>query len=221
MDNCIFCKKRILGEDGFVYETKNFYIKIGKGIICGGHCMIITKDHYKCMGDISEELIDEYLNLKKSLINFITKNFYRPFIVENGVFMQSVYHAHTHFIPRKSEYFEEVDLLEDIVNHSAKKNNIKLENIDNFRQVMDFFKEDEEYLYFEQDGVIKLLRSIKYENKKKEIIEDFSYRNFFDKLGLVGVRDWRFLTEEDLIVDNQKISKTSEMFKKFTQDTIV
>jgi diadenosine tetraphosphate (Ap4A) HIT family hydrolase len=215
MGNCIFCKEISLGVDGVVYETKNFYIKIGKAIICDGHCMIITKDHYACMGAIGEELVDEYVNLKDRLIDFVTKQFYKPFIVEHGVFMQSVYHAHIHFIPRKSEYFEEVDLLRDMIYYSSEKENIELENINDFYQIKKFFETDKEYLYFEQDGIKKLVRSVKYRDKINKTEKIFSYRKFFNRLGLVGIEDWKFLTEKELEIDNQKVSRTCDVMKRF------
>jgi hypothetical protein len=42
------------------------------------------------------------------------------------------------------------------------------------------------------------------------------YRCFFaDKIGLDGVRDWKTMTEDDIIKDKIKIQNTMEIFKNF------
>ena len=99
---CPFCNYDKSKWTENVFETKNFQIRVGIGILTAGHCMITTKDHIACMGALSDELEKEYLNLKDKLIEILTKNAFHPFMIEYGVFCQSVFHAHTHFFPSSS-----------------------------------------------------------------------------------------------------------------------
>lgn len=59
---CIFCNCE---KADIIYETKNFYIKVGKGIITPGHVMIIPKKHYSAIAEIDKEFVNEYLDLKR------------------------------------------------------------------------------------------------------------------------------------------------------------
>lgn len=214
MENCIFCNSFKEGDS--LFDTENFFVKVGKGIICPGHVMIITKKHYKCMGDIDKKLVNEFLYLKLKLMKFITDNFFKPLVTENGVIMQSVFHAHTHFIPMKSEYYDEVDFYEGVVKTFLKNQNLEYKNIIDFMEILDIFKIDGEYLYFEQDNEIILFRTKKYSKIIQFIKDNLSYRAFFTKIGLKGVKDWKLMTTEDLKFDDLKIKKTREIFKNFS-----
>lgn len=214
MENCIFCRDYKNGDK--IFETENFFIKVGVGIICPGHVMIITKKHFKCMGDMESEMLEEFLHLKEKLIEFLTKYLYKPFILENGVIMQSVFHAHTHFIPRKSELFEEVDLYKEMIDPFFEKyKDIKYDAIDNFSKILDIFRKDEQYLYFEQEGEMRIIKTINYLDKISLLKNEINYRTFFEKIGVKGVGDWRIMTEEDKKIDAVKIEKTMEIFKNF------
>ncbi|MDR1498791.1 MAG: HIT family protein [Rickettsiales bacterium] len=218
MENCIFCDALKNGDS--VFETENFFIKLGKGIVCTGHCMIITKKHYKCMGDMDTDIVSEYLDLKTKLISFLSKHFYKPFVEEHGVIMQSVFHAHTHFIPRKSKYYDELNLLEKMILEPTNNIGVELEKISNFDGVIECFKQEGEYLYFEQDEECFLLRTKKYTNLIDKIKDDINYRFFFSNLGIKGVRDWKTMTEDDLKLDKIRIEETADVFRKFGKDLL-
>ena len=49
MPDCIFCNRGKIKDD-ILLETKNFFVKVGIGIIAPGHVMLITKKHFKCFG---------------------------------------------------------------------------------------------------------------------------------------------------------------------------
>lgn len=217
MGECVFCRDYKKGD--ILFETENFFIKVGVGIICPGHVMIITKNHCKCMGDFNPEWIEEFLHLKEKLIKFLDKYLYKPFMVENGVIFQSVFHAHTHFIPRKSVEYGEVDFFKDVLEKFFEKNrDIILEKIDNFSEVQKIFTEDKEYLYFEQNGEMRVLRTINYKDKIESIKEGVNYRTHFSDLGVKGgVKDWRLMTEEDKLIDKVKIEETRRVFENFTE----
>lgn len=214
MSECIFC--RDYKKNDKVFETENFFLKVGIGIVCAGHIMIITKKHSKCMADVDAGLVDEFLYLKKKVEEYLTKYAYKPIILENGVIFQSVNHAHTHFIPRKSKFFEEVDLMEDMVFETKRRHkDMKIIEFDSFQGVIDLYKSDGEYLYFEQDGKIYCIKTADNREKIITLKKDLSYRNFFDKMGMKGIDDWKTMTEEDKKIDALKIEETKELFKNF------
>lgn len=58
---CIFCeppKKKIL------VETKSFYVTYDACALLDGHAEIHTKEHIGCSAEVSEEIFDEFVNLK-------------------------------------------------------------------------------------------------------------------------------------------------------------
>lgn len=200
---CIFCSDET--NDRNLYETKNFFVKVGKGIITAGHVMIIPKHHYKAIGEIDNNLIDEYLNLKQQTIKKITENFAEPFLIEYGNYGQSVFHAHIHLIPKTGNGYKNVDLYKEMILPS-KTTTIQ---INNFNELRDYYLKHNEYIYFEDKN--------KYILPITNIIRNnlglVGYRTYFDKLGLKGIRSWASMTEEDIKNDNLKIEETKKKLK--------
>lgn len=86
-------------------KQKNFFIKVGFGLVTPGHVIQISKQHLSCFGELPDNLIAEYNELKNLTIEKITSKFFTPFLFESGVLAQSVHHAHVHFIPlERAEY---------------------------------------------------------------------------------------------------------------------
>lgn len=200
---CIFCSDET--NDRNLYETKNFFVKVGKGIITAGHVMIIPKHHYKAIGEIDNNLIDEYLNLKQQTIKKITENFAEPFLIEYGNYGQSVFHAHMHLIPKTGNGYKNVDLYKEMILPS-KTTTIQ---INNFNELRDYYLKHNEYIYFEDKN--------KYILPITNIIRNnlglVDYKTYFDKLGLKGIRSWASMTEEDIKNDNLKIEETKKKLK--------
>ena len=200
---CIFCSDET--NDRNLYETKNFFVKVGKGIITAGHVMIIPKHHYKAIGAIDNHLIDEYLNLKQHTIKKITENFAEPFLIEYGNYGQIVFHAHIHLIPKTGNGYKNVDLYKEMILPS-KTTTIQ---INNFNELRDYYLKYNEYIYFEDKN--------KYILPITNIIRNnlglVGYRTYFDKLGLKGIRSWASMTEEDIKNDNLKIEETKKKLK--------
>ena len=200
---CIFCSDET--NDRNLYETKNFFVKVGKGIITAGHVMIIPKHHYKAIGEIDNNLIDEYLNLKQQTIKKITENFAEPFFIEYSNYGQSVFHAHIHLIPKTGNGYKNVDLYKEMILPSK---TISIQ-INNFNELRDYYLKHNEYIYFEDKN--------KYILPITNIIRNnlglVDYRTYFDKLGLKGIRSWAIMTEEDIKNDNLKIEETKKKLK--------
>ena len=204
MNNCLFCD--FSKNKNYVCDAGNFYILVGKGIITDGHCMIVSKKHYSCFGEMDTKLLSEYKELKDRLIKFIEKKYSKPFVLEHGVFGQSVFHAHSHFIPSCSGSYRYVNIINDMVFPAIKKWNFKFSYPKDVSDLSNFFNVHKEYLYFEQDSQKILLNTNGYDIKKVKF--DIIYRQFFLKLGLQGIGNWKEMTDEEKKNDKIKIINT-------------
>lgn len=117
--SCLFCDN----IQNIIYQTENFYIKIGKGIITAGHVMIIPKKHCPTIASIDKLILKEYLDLKEKVIDKVTKEFAKPFSIEYGVFGQSVFHGHLHVIPSSGNGYKNINIIDEMVLPTIKKYN--------------------------------------------------------------------------------------------------
>ena len=214
-NNCIFCNN----PEHVVAETDNFYIKVGKSIITKGHVMIISKEHLKAIFAMNDSLLNEFIILKDKLTKFLQDRYFDPFIVEHGGVMQSVFHGHMHFVPRKSNFYDEQDQFKNMVENYLKEHGeIKYENIDSLNRVLDIFKEDNEYLYFEQ-GNKRIVVRTKFLTKDyigNNIEKQLNYRRFYYNItGRKSLLSWHNMTEKDVELDEINILNTKNMFKKY------
>jgi len=60
--DCVFCNREEVKED-ILWETENFFVKVGVGILAPGHIMLISKKHLSCFGELPDELNQEFLLL--------------------------------------------------------------------------------------------------------------------------------------------------------------
>lgn len=195
---CIFCSNET--NDRNLYETKNFFVKVGKGIITSGHIMIIPKYHYKAIAEIDNNLVEEYLGLKQQAIKKVAENFAEPFLIEYGAYGQSVFHAHIHLIPKTGNGYKNIDLLKEMILPSK----TQIIQINNFNQLKEYYLKNKNYIYFEDKN--KYILPIT--NIIKNNLDIVSYRKYFDKIGLKGICSWSSMTKEDIENDNLKIKET-------------
>ena len=214
-NNCLFCNN----PEHVVAETDNFYIKVGKSIITEGHVMIISKEHLRAIFAMNDSLLNEFTALKDKLTKFLQDKYFDPFIVEHGGVMQSVFHGHMHFVPRKSNFYDEQDQFKNMVEDYLKEHEeIKYEYINNLNRVLDIFKEDNEYLYFEQENKKLVIRTKLLTKKYIEdnIEKQLNYRRFYYNLtGIKVLLSWHNMTEKDVELDEINILNTKNIFKKY------
>jgi len=204
MTCCKFC---LPNKKDVIYETNSFFVYVGKGIITAGHVMIIPKQHYLVIAEIDNSTFKEYLNLKNRVIKEITKKFEKPFLIEHGVFGQSVPHAHIHLIPASGNGYNNVNIINEMVLPAIKKLNIPFKKMEIFQNLKNIYNEDKQYMYFENNDDKYILRTKGY--IKKEIRNDVIYRSFFTfKKNLSGVNGWKDMTDEDIELDNKKKRET-------------
>ncbi|MBR9705319.1 HIT family protein [Candidatus Pacearchaeota archaeon] len=113
-DDCIFCNRELIKDD-ILYETENFFVKVGLMIAAPGHIMVISKNHIDNLSKMPECLFSEYLNLCKKVRNVVEKEFGNIFLVDYGPSAQSINHQHTHFIPLKSSEYDIKNFLNEAI----------------------------------------------------------------------------------------------------------
>ena len=104
-ENCIFCK---LANGVFptatIYEDEDFRVILDLGPASKGHALILPKEHYANLYDLSDEVAAKVLVVAKKVITKMTEvlgcDGYN-LVQNNGeVAGQTVFHFHMHLIPR-------------------------------------------------------------------------------------------------------------------------
>ena len=104
-DNCIFCKIAN-GEipSATLYEDEDFRVILDLGPASKGHALILPKEHYANLYELSDELAAKAMVLAKRMITKMQKvlkcDGYN--VVQNNgeTAGQTVFHFHMHLIPR-------------------------------------------------------------------------------------------------------------------------
>jgi diadenosine tetraphosphate (Ap4A) HIT family hydrolase len=206
MKDCIFCNKEKINDD-IIYQTKNFFIKVGIGIFAPGHVMLIPKKHFLCYGELPEELEQEHESLKAMTYKIIQNKFYAPFLLEYCNWGQTVYHAHKHIIPLKSLNYEIKSALEEIVINGG----IRYEEV-NTGKLKEIYEIEKAYVTIEENGKLYACHVIDLKNKHRHPF--LNTRDFFTiQKGLTGVRDWTELSKEDKQFDEEKRNLTKRILK--------
>lgn len=209
MENCVFCERK-LNKGDVIYESQNFFINIGIGIAAPGHIMLIPKEHFDCCGVMPQRLHHEFKYLKELAYGKVKEIFFEPFMVEYGIFEQSVPHAHLHFIPKErkeTQYYAGYKLdniFREMKIPAGISKNASWENAKLARE------KSGGYIYLE-DGKACLFSKFSKDFTSK----DLSYRNFFNKkLGLKDIPDsWKNITYDAKEIDEIKRKETKERLR--------
>ena len=104
-ENCIFCK---LANGVFptatIYEDEDFRVILDLGPASKGHALILPKEHYANLYELSDEVAAKVLIVAKKVITKMTEvlgcDGYN-LVQNNGEAAgQTVFHFHMHLIPR-------------------------------------------------------------------------------------------------------------------------
>ncbi len=199
--DCIFCNREEIKDD-VLWESKNFFVKVGVGILAPGHIMLIPQKHFSCFGELPHELKKEFLSMKEDIFNKLKTNFSEPIIYEHGIYSQSVNHAHIHFIPSKSDFYCFKDLHKQIFRE------LKYTEINDIFEIKDVFKRDGSYCYLEEKGRKWIFFTKGLPERK------YHFRNEFVKLtGLNELSDWRTISNEFKKKNEEWVRVTKEKLK--------
>lgn len=104
-ENCIFCKlANGVIPAATIYEDEDFRVILDLGPAAKGHALILPKEHYADIYELSDELAAKALVLAKKIISNMTEilgcDGYN-IVQNNGASAgQTVFHFHIHLIPR-------------------------------------------------------------------------------------------------------------------------
>jgi histidine triad (HIT) family protein len=128
-DNCIFCKIAN-GEipSRTLYEDDDFRVIMDLNPATKGHALILPKEHYKNLYEISDETAAKVLPLAKKMATLMTDKLsaegFNLIQNNNEIAGQSVFHFHMHLIPRYSD---------DNQNLVMKANEVSAEELDKIK----------------------------------------------------------------------------------------
>ncbi|MES2769133.1 MAG: HIT domain-containing protein [Bdellovibrionota bacterium] len=126
---CMFCE---LDESLIVEETSHFYLIKDKFPISENHVMIISKEHFGCVGELPSSLFGQIHSLREKLVSYFkTPNFigYEHGRAGHCVKLKgsevTCHHMHLHYLPLevnirnilKGNFTEKPIQLDDIKNH--------------------------------------------------------------------------------------------------------
>lgn len=104
-DDCIFCKIAN-GEipSSTLYEDDDFRVFLDLAPASKGHALIVPKEHFNNLYELSDEKASKALVLAKKMINKMTKALgcdgFNVLQNNNECAGQTVFHFHMHLIPR-------------------------------------------------------------------------------------------------------------------------
>ncbi|MEK6932608.1 MAG: HIT domain-containing protein [Nanoarchaeota archaeon] len=197
MDACVFCDEEKYKED-IISNGNNFFIKVGFGLMAPGHVLLVSKEHYRCFGDLPDLLEEEHQRLKESFIEKITKKFAKPFLIEYGIWGQSVFHAHKHIIPSRNQDYNIESIIEEVII----KGEIDFEEV-NVKKLKEIYKLEGSYVSIEEGGRMYLCHVKSLPNNREHPY--LNLRPFFSqKNGLKGIEDWANIPPEHKQLDEHK-----------------
>ena len=107
-DDCIFCK--LANGDiptATLYEDDDFRVILDAGPASKGHALILPKEHYANLYELSEELAAKVLLVAKKVVTAMTEvlgcDGYNVLQNNGEAAGQTVFHFHMHLIPRYKE----------------------------------------------------------------------------------------------------------------------
>ena len=107
-ENCIFCKIAN-GEipSRTIYEDNDFRVILDLNPATKGHALILPKNHYKNLYELDDSVASKVLPLAKKMANHMCERLgcdgFNIIQNNNEVAGQTVFHFHTHLIPRYND----------------------------------------------------------------------------------------------------------------------
>ncbi|AMO85923.1 hypothetical protein B857_00801 [Solibacillus isronensis B3W22] len=98
---CIFCEG--IETKQILIQTDNFKVVLDINPIQSGHLLIISKQHFMDIRELSDSALMELFKLQKQIINVYETHFPvdgLTIIQNNGAIMDEGTHFHIHIVPR-------------------------------------------------------------------------------------------------------------------------
>jgi diadenosine tetraphosphate (Ap4A) HIT family hydrolase len=95
--DCTFCNREQTAGN-LLHEGRDFYVIADHAPVADAHILLIPRHHYPYLAALPPELEEEFASLKAKFGEFVRENYGPITYWENGVFGQSVPHAHLHLL---------------------------------------------------------------------------------------------------------------------------
>jgi diadenosine tetraphosphate (Ap4A) HIT family hydrolase len=190
LKKCLFCSPEIISE-GLLDESSSFYHRANVvGAIAPGHSMIISKRHYSCFGEMPEHLEEEYLDMLSTIKRRIREKFSSPvLLVEQGIHGQSVNHAHTHFLPAVSEWY---DFTKERKFSDFIPQEIPVTLGYGLREIREIFNQEGQYVTIEENGLLRICHTQNYRQRLRPA------RDFTCALtGITELLNWQTMSDSE------------------------
>jgi histidine triad (HIT) family protein len=121
---CPFCN-RDQTRDYLLHEGRDFYVVADFAPVADAHILLIPRNHYPHLAALPPALETEFHELKAHIGDFVREHYGKLTYWENGVFGQSVPHAHLHTLSVNmdatliSQHGVPVEALADLRAHHA------------------------------------------------------------------------------------------------------
>jgi hypothetical protein len=133
--------------------------------------------------------------------------FSEPFLIEYGIWGQSVHHAHIHFIPLKSKDYVVKSIIKEMI--SPLKINFEETS---WAKIKKIYKTEGSYVAIEEKGKVFVCHT--KDLTSRENYPDLLCRTFFARVkGLSGVGDYRKMSADELGKDRQKRLVTKKLME--------
>ena len=138
--NCPHCDPTSQAFKFPLKVTENFYVVCDAHSIVEGHILIIPKAHLSCIAIYPPNLFEEFTQLNDEVFYFLRGKYGSVSSFEHGIFGQTVYHSHIHYMPFNGKPT-------DIVPEGKHQ----ITKIRDLNKLKNFFNRDGGYLYFSID----------------------------------------------------------------------
>lgn len=208
LENCLFCNSEII-QQGLLGETEHFYLRASmQGAMAPGHVMLISKEHLSCFGAMDEKLDTEYTETLEKLRKVVEQHFGETYIIEQGIYGQSVPHAHIHVVPLVSSWYDFSPQPHKKMLLDYLPREIPISKGKNIKDIRRVFKEDGQYISLEERGQLYLCHTKNYP-------KTFSFGRYAasQQSGRTELSDWKTMPENAKEENKRWIKETLQKLK--------
>lgn len=208
-EKCIFCNYEMISE-GLLDETENFYLRAAcRGAVAPGHTLLISKDHLSCFGEMQPSLYTEYSYLVDKIEKEIENIFGKQIMSEQGIHGQSVNHAHLHFLPCVSEWY---DFTKDKSFVDLIPKEILVTQGRDISDICRVFKEEGQYVSIQENEELYICHTRDYEINHDGYLQPT--RAFPAELtGIMHLLHWQTMPESEKAKNEKWIQETIQKLK--------
>lgn len=202
--NCPHCDRNSSALKYKLQETNNFYIVCDVHPIVEGHILIIPKAHLSCIAEYPEDVYREFLMLNEKVYSFLRATYKKVSSFEHGIWGQTVFHSHVHYLPFSGEPTA-------IVSEGLDK----LAQISSIGDLKEIFSKNKGYLFF-------TIGTSKWIVDKSLVAPRFFRDRFAKALGKPERGNWKAMEVDEVMMEKvaQDDIQTQEKWKDYFNQSI-